>query len=211
MYQSKQPLYGLLMLGAKADTRLWLVLDSVPDPRRPDKGRDYLYADRNGNGDLTDVGERFEAVVHNRDEGNILEFKVGDVTGTGGAVYKGVNVVVEWRRGKEWAATISASSGGRRQDSEAVVFAARPKDAPVVHIGGPLTFELQDSPTTLERGQEKQLYVRLGTPGLGDGTFSAVNFEDVPKELHPVAEIEFAPAAKEKAGRKITVVLSQRC
>src|SRR5262245_45111521 len=46
-YQS-QPRYALLVFGPKADRRAWLVMD----------GEDVLYVDRNGNGDLTEEGER---------------------------------------------------------------------------------------------------------------------------------------------------------
>jgi len=46
-YRSKQPLYCLLVFGPKATLRVWLVADG-----------DDLYVDRNGNGDLTEVGER---------------------------------------------------------------------------------------------------------------------------------------------------------
>jgi hypothetical protein len=209
-YQSRQPRYGLLVLGPKAETRLWLVFDSVPDPLRPGKARDYLYVDRNGNGDLTEPGERVEAVVRKRTvnvsfkpysyEEPLLEFAIGDVQG-----HKAVKVMVEWYRGKERPATISATSGGRPQDSGAVVFAASPKDAPVVHIGGRLTFGLQGSPT-FERGKERELYVYLGTPGLGDGTFATLGIGDVPRELHPVVEIGFPGG-----GPPVKVVLRQRC
>ena len=51
-YQSKAPQYCLLVFGPQAKTRVWLVLDG-----------DALYLDRNGNGDLTDPGERL-APVH---------------------------------------------------------------------------------------------------------------------------------------------------
>src|SRR5437667_169189 len=105
VYQSREPRYGLLVLGPKAETRLWLVFDSVPDPLRPGKARDYLYVDRNGNGDLTEAGERVEAVVHKRKvnvsfkpgfyEEPLLEFNVGDVQGPRGRVHKGVQLVVE--------------------------------------------------------------------------------------------------------------------
>jgi hypothetical protein len=47
-YASK-PKYCLLVFGPEARTRVWLVLDG-----------DTLYVDRNGNGDLTDKGERFQ-------------------------------------------------------------------------------------------------------------------------------------------------------
>jgi hypothetical protein len=46
-YQSKTPQYCLLVFGPQAQVRVWLVLDG-----------DALYLDRNGNGDLTDAGER---------------------------------------------------------------------------------------------------------------------------------------------------------
>src|SRR6266404_834536 len=46
-YVSKQPQYCLLVFGPKATTRVWLVIDG-----------DFLYIDRNGNGDLTEPGER---------------------------------------------------------------------------------------------------------------------------------------------------------
>ena len=46
-YQN-QPRYALLAFGPKADRLAWLVMD----------GEDILYVDRNGNGDLTEEGER---------------------------------------------------------------------------------------------------------------------------------------------------------
>ncbi len=47
MYTSKQPKYCLLIFGPEAKTRVWLVADG-----------DFLHIDRNGNGDLTEPGER---------------------------------------------------------------------------------------------------------------------------------------------------------
>src|SRR5262245_63785932 len=49
-YESKQPQYCLLVFGPEAKTHVWVVLDG-----------DVLYLDRNGNGDLTDPGERIAA------------------------------------------------------------------------------------------------------------------------------------------------------
>src|SRR5262249_42662750 len=57
-YQSKVPQYALLVFGPQAKVRVWVVLDG-----------DVLYLDRNGNGDLTDPGERITAeYVHRRPE-----------------------------------------------------------------------------------------------------------------------------------------------
>src|SRR6516162_1517208 len=46
-YQTKTPKYCLLVFGAEAKSRVWLVQDG-----------DTLYVDRNGNGDLTEDGKR---------------------------------------------------------------------------------------------------------------------------------------------------------
>jgi hypothetical protein len=47
-YRSGAPRYGLLVFGPRATKRVWVVVDG-----------DTLYVDRNGNGDLTEPGERF--------------------------------------------------------------------------------------------------------------------------------------------------------
>ena len=52
VYQSK-PKYCLLVFGPEAKTRVWLVRDG-----------DLLYVDRNGNGDLTEKGERHTAIKY---------------------------------------------------------------------------------------------------------------------------------------------------
>ena len=46
-YQTKAPRYCLLVFGPRADYRVWLVLDGST-----------LYVDRNGNGDLTEAGQK---------------------------------------------------------------------------------------------------------------------------------------------------------
>src|SRR5262245_56560699 len=46
-YHTKAPKYGLLVFGPEAKSRAWVVLDG-----------DFLYVDRNCNGDLTEAGER---------------------------------------------------------------------------------------------------------------------------------------------------------
>src|SRR5687767_13811826 len=48
-YESKAPRYCLLAIGPEAGFRVWLVLDG-----------ELLYVDRNGNGDLTEEGERLK-------------------------------------------------------------------------------------------------------------------------------------------------------
>jgi hypothetical protein len=67
-YKTKSPKYCLLVFGPEARTHVWLVLDG-----------DTLYADRNGNGDLTEAGEK---VAANKKDGNAdgeYIFEAGDI------------------------------------------------------------------------------------------------------------------------------------
>src|SRR6266850_569590 len=72
VYQGK-PKYCLLALGPEATTRVWLVLDD-----------DNLYVDRNGNGDLTEPGERFPMPKFKKSDHPAFneerELKVGDLS-----------------------------------------------------------------------------------------------------------------------------------
>src|SRR2546425_12221632 len=64
-YQSKSPKYGLLVFGPKADKRVWLVLD-----------KDVLYVDINGNGDLTEPGEKVKVKTPNQDPASFEEIDI---------------------------------------------------------------------------------------------------------------------------------------
>ena len=50
MYKT-HPKYCLLVFGPETKTSVWLIVDG-----------DVMYVDRNGNGDLTEKGERVQAV-----------------------------------------------------------------------------------------------------------------------------------------------------
>jgi hypothetical protein len=73
-----RPKYCLLVFGPEARTRVWLVQDG-----------DTLFVDRNGNGDLTEAGERVAAKVNKRvalDEG-VYDFEAGEIA-DGALVHK---------------------------------------------------------------------------------------------------------------------------
>ena len=62
-YRTKSPKYCLLAFGPEGKDQVWLVLDG-----------DTLYVDRNGNGDLTEVGESTRPADRNSDP---CSFKIG--------------------------------------------------------------------------------------------------------------------------------------
>jgi hypothetical protein len=68
---TSQPKYCLLVFGPEAKTRVWLVHDGHT-----------LYVDRNGNGDLTEAGERVTATVDKRitPAPGVYHFEAGDVS-----------------------------------------------------------------------------------------------------------------------------------
>ena len=74
-----------------------------------------------------------------------------------------------------------------------VTFCRRPKDAPVCHLGGPLTVFLKwgEEGRPLIRGSNTSLDVMIGTPGLPprpsrEPVFAPVATSEVPADAHPV-------------------------
>ena len=84
-YQTKQPRYALLAFGPEGKDRVWLAWDG-----------DTLYCDRNGNGDLTDPGEKVAAKKPKpgipQEEGS-FDFEIGELT-IGGRTHKGLGVSI---------------------------------------------------------------------------------------------------------------------
>jgi hypothetical protein len=81
-YRSKAPRYCLLVFGLEAKTRVWLVQDG-----------DILYVDRNGNGDLTEEGEKVLAEKEEGAEEGVYAFMVGEIR-DGPRLHKRVRVGV---------------------------------------------------------------------------------------------------------------------
>jgi hypothetical protein len=160
-YKSR-PRYCLLVFGPEAKFRVWLVQDG-----------DTLYVDRNGNGDLTEPGEKATW--------NSKTCEVGLVSSPDGKLRYRMTLK-QYPRGMRL--TVVAEDKQRFMvgdpDGEALVFADRPADAPVAHIGGPLAIELSHYESLVLR-------VRVGTTGLGKGSFAARVLPDVAA----VAQIAF--------------------
>ncbi len=81
VYRTKTPEYALLVFGPEGKDRVWLVRDG-----------DTLYVDRNGNGDLTEPGEKVAAEKRpGQAEEEGYSFDVGAVM-VGGRTHKGLTV-----------------------------------------------------------------------------------------------------------------------
>lgn len=210
-YQS-QPKYCLLVFGPEAKTRVWLVQDGP-----------VLYVDRNGNGDLTDEGERVAAEKSEYAEEGEFSFKAGEIrdgdrrhTDLAVFVTKLDNIAAQDATTKEflrknpkargyvvrvaldqpgWKGT---GVGGRVEWMTFVLdingllrFADKPQDAPIIHFGGPLQVTLFGK-QRLMIDRDEDVYLGVGTPGVGPGTTAFIGYEGVmPEKLYPVLEITY--------------------
>ena len=193
-YQGK-PKYCLLVFGAEAQARFWLVLDG-----------ETLYVDLNANGNLTQAGESFQG----KREDEALRFKISNLTEPDGeTIHTGlhllqredgsVSIRVRVENGWTWSAGTNAI--------DRLKFAERPSDAPIIHFNGPRTFGMLE-PKTLERDIERNLiwsnYLSIGTSGFGSGTFASLDSNQIPKPQRRLkAEIRY-PNQKE-GGKPIPV------
>jgi hypothetical protein len=212
-YKSK-PKYCLLVFGAEAKTRVWLVLDG-----------DALYIDRNGNGDLTEPGEKVQARKGDEDQARdgVFFFEAGDIS-DGKQTHKGLTLSVSkldhladldsrvktfltrnprargYRLGIDVAMPgwKGAGLGGRVQHIVAntdvngiLQFSERPDEAPIIHLGGPWQIALY-GPHQLTIGREEDMVLSVGTPGLGAGTTAYVGYEElIPEKAHPTVTITY--------------------
>lgn len=228
-YKTK-PKYCLLVFGAEAKTRVWLVQDG-----------DVLYVDRNANGDLTEKDERVAVKPGSKD---YRSFEAGDIR-DGGLSHTGLTVTQlrgsaafvgnaeEWERVKgqgaePWVWTVGVAAERSADDKRPLpkrikyvangdglgmlLFADRPGEAPVIHFNGPWSLGLQDRKHRFTVGHESQLQIGVGTQGIGPGTFSFVLYPNtIPTDVYPVADITFpAKTAGDKPIRR-KYTLKQRC
>ncbi len=158
------PKYCLLVFGKEADTHIWLVLDGTT-----------LHVDRNGNGDLTDPGEK-------QLNTNPTRFTIDRLAERNGTVYPTLQVsqradgTFEMRLGEEDRRAQYVGIGRMEKPT----WGDKPGTAPIIHFNGPLTFARYGAIYAVPRGAREndnsrrfKLRLLLGTPGLGKGTFAS--------------------------------------
>lgn len=160
-YETK-PKYCLVVLGPEAKTRVWLVLDG-----------DILYADRNGDGDLTAEDERMpKQQFVSGGEG----FGAVTIAARAGGNQFSLEVQPKRIAGQQDSFTIWCRPSGntefRQRTDGVLIFGDCPSDAPVVHFGGPLTFTILDwhnplQQPQLKRTENNRLSLLIGNPVLG--------------------------------------------
>ncbi len=204
-YTSKDPRYCQLVFGPEAKQSVWLVID----------GED-LYVDRNANGDLTDEGDRVTRKPLLQGGGfEVPELSVGDAKNT----Y--TNLIVYWtpqKRGapaKEYAVEVMVEVNKRYcQYGVFKASAASPKDAPIIHFGGPLEMILLGRDVHLPApGKEAEFAAVIGTKSSTGHPAMIRNDRNLsPKaDVHPAAEITFPGKATGADPVRVKLPLDQRC
>ena len=214
----RTPRYYLLVFGAEAKTSVWLVFDGTT-----------LYVDRNGNGDLTEPGERFtpkESKVTTEIEGKEyphLDYDIPDVTERDGKT-KHTQLRVSLMRAtpQEYGELYVAvrTVAGFRQYSYFIYnhdkkTSLRPATAPFRHFGGPLHLKLLEPAPGLLRGESMTLYAQIETPHEGPQKVwvSHGNGKDptFPADVNPTVTIELSTGGTGTKPVTLKATLGQRC
>ena len=171
--------YCLVVFGAEAKTRVWLVRDGdvmhvhdSPDGKGPGRWRQ-----------VTKTG---------------TEWKLGDIWEDGGLIrHRGLTYNPQgWGPAYEYEMLLWVRVGDWKQfaghDQRGTLkFAATPGEAPIVHFNGPLTLDLHQTQKPLRSDRKVRLSAIVGTPGVGPGTFALFDLDTYPANKWPTALIEY--------------------
>jgi hypothetical protein len=90
--------------------------------------------------------------------------------------------------------------------------AAKPADAPIVHLDGPLQVTFFAAKPTWAGGRSQDTILCVGTPGRGPGTFAMLKYEGtIPDGKHPKVEATYRPKGDEKKPFRELYELKERC
>ncbi|MFO0846266.1 MAG: hypothetical protein U0797_28465 [Gemmataceae bacterium] len=225
-YRTKAPRYALVVIGPEARDRVWLVKDgddlhvladkpvrlSPEKEMATDDERNYLLAELALNGKrhanlrarvtplrrwmYGDYARRPELVAAIEKDPNAEVLSLG------------IEAELPHWKPKGRVGVFAGCLDLRG----ALVLTARPCEAPIIHVGGPLEVSFNISRPTLLRGRPSNLNVVVGTPGLGAGTFAVVGYEDaIPDEVRPRISITFPPAGPGSDPPRHHYELPDRC
>ncbi len=98
-----------------------------------------------------------------------------------------------------------------------IVLCPDPQKAQITHIDGPLTFEVKwGDRQCLVRGKDNIFDVHIATQGespknFRQSVYATLSTEEIPKDLHPIAEFEFESLDPDDKPVVILANLDLRC
>jgi hypothetical protein len=211
-YQSKAPGYCLLVFGAEAKTRVWIVRDG-----------DTLFVDRNGNGDLTEPDKRIQRPANHQ------EFNLDRVVASGWMTsYPYLRLTTQRRGSADHFVIDFAVPGKYKQSVQSSPFGDRPETAPIIHLDGPLTVGLLIRKNGLHVPESTEqvklsgtggstLIIYVGTPNIGKGAKPTCVMSccdgpepcgiQQPPSFYPTAVIEYPGTTQVGGGLTVTIRL----
>lgn len=201
------PRYALLVLGADAKTKVWMVEDG-----------DVLYVDKNANGDLTDDGPAIsQSSVRNLqglDTTNTdCEYKLDAITPSKEIKHTDF-LLRRWKYGKgnvEYGLSLSLNDKTPMYAGWFGTFwAASPTAVPLMHFGGALTPSKLSQKEFVLNSPPAQLDIGFVNKGLGKGAMTYLSIEALPKEIVPEVRIDW-PVASDSTPVRTVERLTERC
>lgn len=234
-----KPAYCLLVFGPKAEHRVWLVRDGdtlhvdkngngdLTDPgeavakTKPRKGREDELNAVFDIGDVIVGGKTHKTLtVYAGPLSENANSESGKLPPVKAAIEKDKNAQVYSIRCEVDAPGVKGGGTNGRLSMAAgwldlngpLLFADKPADAPVIHLGGPLEISFYGELPKMRVGRGSEFVLVVGTPGFGPGTFAMLAYEDcIPKDAYPKAEVTFAPKKSGDAPVKELYELKERC
>jgi hypothetical protein len=209
--------YALLVFGPEAKTRVLVVEDG-----------ETLYVDRNGDGDLTGKDERFTLELSGNQPPHATlrdcNIEILDADQKTRYVITSISIRPEPaddEAGGERHMMVNVDIKGEvsyRQYCDAKL-AEKRDNAAIAHFHGPLTIEprtinwkLTPELSRLPIGDSPgDIFAVVGTLDAKRGCWAVVRSEDLPKDLHPVVEIEYPTKNAAAASIKKRCQLKERC
>ena len=204
-YQS-EPFYCQLAFGAN---REHLVMTAADLEAR------VLYADLNGNGDLTEATESFvieqtgqyqetiylSTVIPELSAGESVHTNLKIKYGQTGDRVRGVFSVQLWG----WSDSTTDA------DLVPLEMSNKSESIPLLHFDGPLTMGNYRKIVEMPRGEESKFYSLIGTSGESGGTLTAIANTEISEEANPKVEFEFPHEDPSKPPIKVSAYLRTRC
>ena len=207
---SGEPRYALFVFDLAGKHRVWMVADktSAGVPYH-----DVLYADLDGDGDLTEAGERFAGKYDpsKAAAGIAMTITIGDVRVPGtDLVHKKFRVSTSPKAGRGgfwfqlwWAGKHEMSGGYGCKGIDTTVWGTSPANAPIFRPcpAGPLSFATWGDPDLeLTAGDDLHVNVIAGNAGSGPNTLAVVdeNFLDLERD-----ELTVTVLAKDSKGETV--------
>jgi hypothetical protein len=211
-----KPQYCLLVFGPEAKTRVWVVAAG-----------EAFYADRNGDGNLTEPGKRVYAVGNYRSlffldpntttmwlpvPENERIYQLGDIFDAASRTWYNVTVRRSGNLKTAVFEVLVDIKGKFRQLGRLPRFGDKPQDAPVLHFNGPLTLGLFTLQLVRGRaGTQIESWIGTNVPAGANGQPTYLVHDDgVPSYVFPMARIEFGNEFVKGKSIQTTVRLEHR-